>query len=66
MTERLISLTDFSILPGLNILRESKELVRQLVDQFEICGLRVQQGRLAIQVSISPPKDAILSLTLNG
>ena len=66
MTERLISLTDFSILPGLNILRESKELVRQLVDQFEICGLRVQPGRLAIQVSTAPPKDAILSLTLNG
>ncbi len=66
MTERLISLTDFSILPGLNILRESKELVRQLVDQFEICGLRIQPGRLAIQVSTAPPKDAILSLTLNG
>ncbi len=66
MTERLISLTDFSILPGLNILRESKEHVRQLVDQFEICGLRVQPGRLAIQVSTAPPKDAILSLTLNG
>jgi hypothetical protein len=53
MVDKLISLTDFSILPGLNILRESRELVRQLVEQFEICGLRVQSGRLEVQVRIS-------------
>ncbi len=53
MMDKLINLTDFSILPGLNILRESQELMRQLVDQFEICGLRVQSGRLEVQVRIS-------------
>lgn len=50
---KLLSLTDFSILPGLNILRESRELVQQLVDQFEIKGLRVQSGRLEVQVGIA-------------
>lgn len=36
MVDKLLNLTDFSILPGLNILQESRELVQQLVDQFEI------------------------------
>ena len=53
MVEKLLSLTDFSILPGLNILRESRELVQQLVDQFEIRDLRVQSGRLEVQVGIA-------------
>ena len=53
MVEKLLSLTDFSVLPGLNILRESKELIQQLVNQFEVRGLRVQPGRLEIQVGIS-------------
>ncbi|MCZ2938470.1 hypothetical protein NYY69_13235, partial [Acinetobacter baumannii] len=53
MVEKLLNLTDFSILPGLNILRESRELVQQLVDQFEIKGLRVQSGRLEVQVGIA-------------
>lgn len=52
MVDKLLSLTDFSILPGLNILQESRELVQQLVDQFEIRGLRVQSGRLEVQVGI--------------
>lgn len=53
MLDKLLSLTDFNVLPGLNILRESRELLQQLVNQFEIRGLRVQQGRLEIQVGIS-------------
>lgn len=53
MLEKMLSLSDFSILPGLNILRESKELMQQLVDQFEIRGLNVQPGRLEVQVGIS-------------
>lgn len=52
MLEKLLNLTDFNVLPGLNILRESRELMLQLVNQFEIRGLRVQQGRLEIQVGI--------------
>ena len=31
MVDKLLSLTDFSILPGLNILQESRDLVQQLV-----------------------------------
>lgn len=53
MLDKLLGLTDFSVLPGLNILRESRELMQQLVNQFEIRGLRVQQGRLEVQVGIS-------------
>ncbi|ENW20239.1 hypothetical protein L313_2122 [Acinetobacter haemolyticus CIP 64.3 = MTCC 9819] len=52
MVDKLLNLSDFSILPGLNILQESRELVQQLVDQFEIRGLRVQSGRLEVQVGI--------------
>jgi hypothetical protein len=52
MLDKLLNLTDFNVLPGLNILRESRELLQQLVNQFEIRGLRVQQGRLEIQVGI--------------
>ena len=52
MLDKLLNLTDFSLLPGLNILRESRELMQQLVNQFEIRGLRVQQGRLEVQVGI--------------
>ena len=63
MVDKLLNLTDFSILPGLNILKESKEWVKQLVDQFEICGLNVQTGRLEIQVNIgSNHKDQVLAL----
>lgn len=52
MVEKLISLTDFSVLPGLNILRESRDLMQQLVDQFEVRDLRVRSGRLEIDVGI--------------
>ena len=52
MLDKLLNLTDFSVLPGLNILRESRELMQQLVNQFEIRGLRVQQGRLEVHVGI--------------
>lgn len=62
MVDKLLNLTDFSILPGLNILKESKEWVKQLVDQFEICGLNVQTGRLEIQVNIGSNKDDVLAL----
>ena len=54
MLDKLLNLTDFNVLPGLNILSESRELLQQLVNQFEIRGLRVQQGRLEIQVGIGP------------
>lgn len=52
MLERLESLSDFSILPGLKVLRESRELMQRLTDQFEIRGLRVQPGRLEVRLGI--------------
>jgi hypothetical protein len=52
MLDKLVELTDFSILPGLNVLRESRELLQQLVNQFEVRALRVQPGRLEVSVGI--------------
>lgn len=52
MLDKLAELTDFSILPGLNVLRESRELLQQLVNQFEVRALRVQPGRLEVSVGI--------------
>lgn len=52
MLDKLVGLGDLSILPGLNILRESRELLQQLVNQFEVRGLRVQPGRLEVSVGI--------------
>lgn len=52
MLDKLLGLTDFNLIPGLNILHESRDLMQQLVDQFEVRGLRVQPGRLEIQVGI--------------
>lgn len=52
MLDKLAELTDFSILPGLNVLRESRELLQRLVDQFEVRALRVQPGRLEVGVGI--------------
>ncbi len=53
MLEKLAGLTDFSILPGLNVLHESRELMQQLVSQLEVRGLRVQPNRLEVSVGIS-------------
>jgi len=52
MLDKLIEMTDFSLLPGLNVLRDSRETLARLVDQFEVRGLRVQPGRLEVKVGI--------------
>ncbi len=52
MLDKLVELSDFSILPGLNVLHESRELLQRLVDQFEVRALRVQTGRLEVSVGI--------------
>ncbi len=52
MLDKLVEFTDFSILPGLNVLRESRELLQQLVNQFDVRALRVQPGRLEVSVGI--------------
>lgn len=53
MLERLEQMTDFSLLPGLNVIRESRDVLQQLVGQFEVRGVRVQPGRLDVKVGIS-------------
>lgn len=53
MLERLEGLTDLSVLPGLKVLRGSRELMQRLTDQFEIRGLRVQPGRLEVRLGTS-------------
>lgn len=54
MVDKLLSLTDLSVLPGLTTLRDSRELLMQLVNQFEIRDLRVRPGRIEVLVGINP------------
>lgn len=54
MVERLLSLSDLSVLPGLTTLKDSQELLQQLVNQFEIRDLRVRPGRMEVLVGINP------------
>ncbi len=54
MVEKLLSLSDLSVLPGLTTLKDSQELLLQLVNQFEIRDLRVRPGRLEVLVGINP------------
>lgn len=53
MVEKLLALTDLSVLPGLTTLKDSRELLTQLVNQFEIRDMRVRPGRLEVLVGIS-------------
>lgn len=53
MVDKLLSLSDLSVLPGLTTLKDSRELLMQLVNQFEIRDLRVRPGRLEVLVGIN-------------
>lgn len=54
MVDKLIGISDLSVLPGLVTLRDSRDLLLQLVNQFEIRDLRVRPGRVEVLVGISP------------
>lgn len=54
MVEKLLNLTDLTVLPGLTTLKDSQDLLQQLVNQFEIRDLRVRPGRLEVLVGINP------------
>ena len=54
MVDKLLNLSDLSVLPGLTTLKDSRELLMQLVNQFEIRDLRVRPGRLEVLVGINP------------
>ena len=50
--EKLVSLGDRNILPGLNLLQESQDWLQQLVSQIEVKDLSVQSGRLDMKVGL--------------
>lgn len=53
MADKLTNLNEFASLPGLSTLRDSRELLMQLVNQFEIRDMRVRPGRLELRVGIA-------------
>lgn len=53
MVERLLSLSDLGTLPGLSTLKDSQDMLMQLVNQFEIRDLRVRPGKVEMLVGIS-------------
>lgn len=54
MLDKLVALTDFSFLPELGLLRESRELLQKLVAQLTVRELRVQPGRLDLMIGLRP------------
>lgn len=53
MVDKLMSLSDLSVLPGLSILKDSREMLIRLVNQFEIRSMRVMPGRLEVLIGIN-------------
>jgi hypothetical protein len=53
MVDKLMSLSDLSVLPGLSILKDSREMLIRLVNQFEIRSMRVLPGRLEVLIGIN-------------
>jgi hypothetical protein len=53
MIDKLLKLSDAADLPGLSTLRESRDMLLQLVNQFEIRDMRVRPGRLEMLVGIN-------------
>lgn len=54
MVEKLLSFSDITVLPGLSTLKDSRDLLQQLVNQFDIRDLRVRPGRVEVLVGINP------------
>lgn len=52
MVEKLLALTDLSVLPGLSTLKDSTEMLTDLVNAFEIRDMRVRPGRLEVLVGM--------------
>jgi len=53
MIDKLLKLSNAADLPGLSTLRESRDMLLQLVNQFEIRDIRVRPGRLEMLVGIN-------------
>ncbi|PTQ88370.1 hypothetical protein [Agitococcus lubricus] len=53
IVEKLLSLTDLSVIPGLSLLLDSEDMLLKLANQFEIRSLRVMPNRLDLLVGIN-------------
>lgn len=53
IVDKLLTLTDMALIPGLSLLIDSEEMLQRLVNQFEIRSLRVLPGRLEVQIGIN-------------
>lgn len=51
--DKLLNLTDATIVPGLSLLIDSEDMLMKLVNQFEIRSMRVLPNRLELLVGIN-------------
>lgn len=59
MADKLTNLNEFASLPGLSTIIDSRELLMQLVNQFEIRDMRVRPGRLELRVGIAAAEPTL-------
>jgi hypothetical protein len=53
MVDKLLTLTDLSVIPGLSLLIDSEDMLLRLVNQFEIRSMRVLPNRLELLIGIN-------------
>lgn len=53
IVDKLLTITDLALIPGLSLLIDSEEMLQRLVNQFEIRSMRVLPGRLEVQIGIN-------------
>lgn len=53
MIDKLLTLADLSVIPGLSLLLDSEDMLLRLVNQFEIRSLRVLPNRLELLIGIN-------------
>lgn len=53
IVDKLLTLTDLSVIPGLSLLIDSEDMLLKLVNQFEIRSMRVLPGRFELLIGIN-------------
>lgn len=53
MVDKLLTLADLSVIPGLSLLIDSEDMLLRLVNQFEIRSMRVLPNRLELLIGIN-------------
>ncbi|MDO9177549.1 MAG: hypothetical protein Q7U16_04360 [Agitococcus sp.] len=53
MVDKLLTLADLSVIPGLSLLLDSEDMLLRLVNQFEIRSMRVLPNRLELLIGIN-------------